>query len=234
MRKLKGSGGYLKSQTRKNLAKAILSLTGFFIMLLVTVYLIFLTRDIGVLHFTILIVSMIPLGAFLFYQRKYHIYKSGSRGEKAVINMLSKSLNDDYYLINEVKLNSVGGDIDHIVLGPTGVFVLETKNWSGKIFADGDVWRRPGRKSTGSPSLQVKRNTQKVRRLIEQTEALNSIGVWVEGIIVFTNQNANFSINNPTVTILKLHQLPSHIIKSPNNILTLEQIQQIAKQIQKT
>ena len=233
MRKLKGSGSYLKSQTRKNLAKAILSLTVFLLALFATGYLVIITRDIGVLQITFFIVSMIPLGAFLFYQRKYHIYKSGSRGEKAVITMLSKSLSDDYYLINEVKLPNSGGDIDHIVMGPSGVFVLETKNWSGKIFANGDQWRRPGRKATGSPSLQVKRNTQKVRQLLENVSALRSIRVWVESVIVFTNQNANFSINNSTVTILKLHQLPSHITKSPNNRLTTEQIQQIAKQFQK-
>jgi hypothetical protein len=233
MRKLNGSGSYLKSQTRKNLAKAILSLTVFILALFATGYLVIITRDIGVLQITLFVVSMIPLGAFLFYQRKYYIYKSGSRGEKAVITMLSKSLSDDYYLINEVKLPNSGGDIDHIVMGPSGVFVLETKNWSGKIFANGDQWRRPGRKATGSPSLQVKRNTQKVRQLIENVSALWSIRVWVESVIVFTNQNANFSINNPTVTILKLHQLPSHITKSPNNRLTTEQIQQIAKQFQK-
>jgi len=232
MRKLKGSTGYLKKQTRKNLAKAILSLTLFFLTLLSTGYLVILTRDIGFLQLTLFIVSFIPLGAFLFYQRKYRIYKSGSRGEKDVINMLSGSLSDDYYLLNGVKLSG-GGDIDHIVLGPTGVFVLETKNWSGKIFGDGDKWRRSGKKATGSPSLQVKRNAQKVRRLIENMGALRSIGVWVEGIVVFTNQNAKFSINNPPVTILKLHQLPSHITRSPNNRLTPEQIQQITKQIQK-
>jgi hypothetical protein len=40
-------------------------------------------------------------------------------------------LSDDYYLLNDLYLRDGGGDIDHIVLGPNGVFVLETKNWSG-------------------------------------------------------------------------------------------------------
>ncbi len=232
MRKLKGSGSYLKNQTRKNLAKAILSITLFILTFIAASYLTILTLDIGVLQAAIFLVSLIPLGSFFFYQRQYQIYKGGSQGEKNVISTLNRSLSDDYYLINDVYLKSGGGDIDHIVLGPNGVFVLETKNWSGKIVCNGDEWQRPGRTETGSPSRQVKRNVQKIRSLIEASPTLRSLGVSVEGIVVFTNQHSDLHVNSPTVQILKLQQLPNHITSHASNRLTQEQIQQIAKQIQ--
>ncbi len=230
MRKLKGSGSYLKRQTRKNLAKATLSLLIFCLIFAATSYFAIVAKNICVFETAGFIASLIPLGAFLFYQRKYRIYKGGSKGEQDVIKTLNRNLNDDYYLINEVYLGR-GGDVDHIVLGPTGVFVLETKNWSGKILCDGDNWQRPGKHPMGSPSLQVKRNTQKIKHLIDSSPVLRENGVWVEGIVVFTNQYSSLNISNPTVTILKLQQLPSHIT-SQKNMLTPEQIQQIAKQIQ--
>jgi hypothetical protein len=172
------------------------------------------------------------LGLFRYYQRKYNIYKGGRQGEKAVINTLTKSLNDDYYIINGAYLKDRGGDIDHIVLGPSGIYVLETKNWSGKIICNGDQWQRPGKTIKGNPSLQVKRNTQKVKKLIDNSHTIRDSNLWVEGLIVFTNTNADLNISNPTVTILKLHQLSQHIKNQENNRLTKDQIQKIVKQIQ--
>ena len=69
-------------------------------------------------------------------------YLIGSRGEEAVINALFH-LSDEYHLFNNVNLrfhpalfwNETGEwiktcQIDHIVAGPTGIFVMETKNWT--------------------------------------------------------------------------------------------------------
>jgi hypothetical protein len=66
----------------------------------------------------------------------------GALGEVRVIRQLEK-LPDDYYVFNDLtmklktwaefrgkKLKSA--QIDHLVVGPTGVYVIETKNWSEK------------------------------------------------------------------------------------------------------
>ena len=116
----------------------------------------------GILEAAGFLLSLIPLAAFFFYQRKYRIYNGGLQGEKTVIKHLNKTLNDEYYLLNDVYMHNGGGDIDHIVLGPNGVFVLETKNWSGKITCNGDDWQRPGKHDMGSPSRQAKRNAAKI------------------------------------------------------------------------
>ena len=132
------------------------------------------------------------------------------------------TLNDDYYLLNDLYLRDGGGDIDHIVLGPNGVFVLETKNWSGNISCNGDEWQRSGKRNfSGSPSRQVKRNAAKIQQIIDDNPNLRALGIWVEGIVVLTNNHATLHVNNPTVTILKLPQLPNHITtfrssRSPN------------------
>ena len=73
-------------------------------------------------------------------------YLIGSQGEEAVINALS-CLSDEFHVFNDINLQfhpalfwNVTGEwiktcqIDHIVTGPTGIFVLETKNWSSSNF----------------------------------------------------------------------------------------------------
>jgi hypothetical protein len=67
----------------------------------------------------ILIISLIvPSVAAYYYLRQYHLYNGGWQGEKQVAKLLSSSLSDDYYLINDLYLQGSGGDIDHVVLAP--------------------------------------------------------------------------------------------------------------------
>jgi len=212
---LKGSGNYLRNQTLKNLAKAIA-----FLLLLsgIGLFLFFrlLTASVGILEEALAVVALAPLAGFFIYLRKYHVYLGGWNGEKRVANLLCAKLSDDYFLINSVNFRDGHGDVDHIVLGPNGVFALETKNWSGKIACNGDTWQRPGRpRSASSPSEQAKRNAIRVRHTIEDYKKL-AFSLWVEPIVVFTNDHTELYLDRPTVPILKLLQLPSYVTTHQN------------------
>jgi hypothetical protein len=233
MRKIKGSSSYLKNQVRKNLAKAAFSVLIFAAVFSLLIYRILSTLQVGILKEAGLVLLLAPLIAFYFYLRKYHIYSGGWEGEKQVTKLLTSTLSDDYYLLNDLYLRDAGGDIDHVVLGPNGVFVLETKNWSGNISCNGDEWQRAGRRNfSGSPSRQVKRNAAKIKQIIDNSPNLRPLGLWVEGIVVFTNNHATFHVNNSAVPILKLSQLPNHITahRSPRS-LSREQLEAIGKEI---
>lgn len=59
-------------------------------------------------------------------------------GEKRVSDLLSLKLNrENYYLLNNVTLPAGTGttQIDHIVVSTKGIFVLETKHYSGGSLA---------------------------------------------------------------------------------------------------
>ncbi len=233
MRQLKGSSNYLKNQMRKNLAKAALSLLVFGALFLGIGYRVILTLQIGILEEIGLLLSLAPLILFYYYLRKYRIYSGGWTGEKHVAKLLNKTLNDDYYLINDLYLPDGGGDIDHIVLAPNGVFVLETKNWSGTITCNGDEWQRAGKRNfSGSPSRQVKRNAARIRQTIGNSSSLRQLDIWVEGIVVFTNRHAALRINNPAVPVLRLQQLPSHISAyRSSSQFSRQQLEAIGKEI---
>jgi hypothetical protein len=233
MRKIKGSSSYLKNQVRKNLAKAALSAVIFAAVFAILIYRILSTLQVGILEEAGLVFLFAPLVAFYFYLRRYHIYSGGWEGEKQVAKILTSTLNDDYYLLNDLYLSGGGGDIDHIVLGPNGVFVLETKNWSGNISCVGDDWQRGGKRNfSGSPSRQVKRNAAKIQQIIGNSPSLRSLGIWVEGIVVLTNNHASLHISNPSVPVLKLHQLPNYIASYRSmRSFSREQLEAVGKEI---
>ena len=211
MRTLKGSSSYLKNQVRKNLAKAILFFVLFVLILFVSLFGVLVTLRLSFLNEVGLLISLVSFGLSYYYLVQYRRYSGGWQGEKQVSSLLKRTLSDDYLLINDLYLGE-GGDVDHVVLGPSGIFVLETKNWSGQIICNGDDWQRPGRKGfKASPSLQVKRNSARIKRIIDTSGVFGSMGVLVEGIVVFTNSRANLRVSNPTVLILKLPQLANHI-----------------------
>ena len=233
MRKIRGSSNYLKNQVRKNLAKAALSALIFAAAFSILIYRLLSTFQIGIFEEAGLIFLFAPLVAFYFYLRKYHIYNGGWQGEKQVANLLTRTLSDNYYLLNDLYLRDGGGDIDHLVLGPNGIFVLETKNWSGTISCSGDEWQRAGKRNfSGSPSRQVKRNSAKIQYLIDNSPNLRGLHVRVEGAVVFTNSHATLHVNNPSVAVLRVAQLPNYITSYRHSSnFSKEQLETIGREI---
>ena len=65
--------------------------------------------------------------------------QKGARGERIVAKRLRDGLPDEYLIMNDVYLPLPDGtttQIDHIVVSQYGVFVVETKTYSGWIFGD--------------------------------------------------------------------------------------------------
>jgi len=86
----------------------------------------------------------------------------GADGEEYVIGVLSQ-LPAGYHIINDVNLHFPNGfrwketgervfrcQIDHVVVGPTGIFLLETKNWKASDIKEksGDLRRQVLRSKT--------------------------------------------------------------------------------------
>lgn len=71
----------------------------------------------------------------------------GDRGEYAVMRQLRRLSDEQYFVINDLlfrKSNGATIQIDHIVVSPYGVFVIETKNISGYIYGteNANQWLR--------------------------------------------------------------------------------------------
>jgi len=65
--------------------------------------------------------------------------QKGKRGEKLVAGRLRRGLPEEYLILNDIYLPLPDGtttQIDHVVVSQYGVFVVETKTYSGWIFGD--------------------------------------------------------------------------------------------------
>ena len=124
--------------------------------------------------------------------------QKGMRGEKRVFNILSKSLPDGFIVLNDIYLPSSDGtttQIDHIVVSQYGVFVVETKNYSGWIFANArdDEWTQViyHRKSRFQNPLR-----QNYRHICALAECLGISKDYFHSVVAFT-ENCTFKTPMP-------------------------------------
>ena len=101
------------------------------------------------------------------YEKQRLSYRAGFLGEHQVAIEL-EGLSKHFTVFNNV--NTKRGNLDHVVIGPTGLFAIETKNWTGLIAADavGELSRN-GRQATAP---HVRRFLSRAMLLREQVLTL--------------------------------------------------------------
>ena len=85
---------------------------------------------------------------------------TGARAEQDVAEALD-SLPDDYFVFHDLEFP--GFNIDHVVLGPNGIFLVETKSQKGNITQENDVLLRNGRRFFKDFLKQCWRQTYSLR-----------------------------------------------------------------------
>lgn len=107
-----------------------------FIFFLLLVATIFLLKKISVLS---IVLYLVILGIFFIVAKFFpgsNRYYSGWSGEKEIEENL-KELPEDYSLFIDLRLPGRKDNIDFIVVGQTGIFVVEAKKFKGQIFSTG-------------------------------------------------------------------------------------------------
>jgi Flp pilus assembly protein TadG len=140
----------------------------------------------------------------------------GRAGERHVGSVLASELPDDFVLVNGLKLRHAPGDIDHLVIGPTGVFLLETKTMAGQVVCNPNgTWQRTrqgrgGRYAAyiGDPAAQVLRNVHAVRRVLHGALPwlFQGAPLWIEGLIVFPHPKTELAATHSRVPAVRLEE----------------------------
>jgi hypothetical protein len=61
------------------------------------------------------------------------VWAKGIEGERKTAAYLQPLLDNGFVVLYNRQIPGSKGDIDSLVIGPTGVFPIETKNWSGRV-----------------------------------------------------------------------------------------------------
>lgn len=98
-------------------------------------------------------------------RRHVERYFKGARGEERVAGILA-SLPETYHVFNDFVAG--GTHVDHVVVGPAGVFAIETKYWNGKVTVEDGCVLLDGRLPSRGPLGQVRREAALVKAALAQ------------------------------------------------------------------
>jgi Nuclease-related domain len=201
---LRTGGQFTDHQIRKHLKNALLCFAIAVVAILAMRYI--------QLPFVGLITTVLGIALFKANFTRWSNWSVGKRGEMAISDALG-SLSDDYIVLNDLMLPDGKGNVDHLVMGPNGLFAIETKNYSTFVKCLGDDWFVNGKKIR-SLSKQAKRNAMAVRENLAAVFADQGNRLpFVTALLVFVNGNGRFSIKNPTVPVLRSSELAQFIAR---------------------
>ncbi len=88
----------------------------------------------------VIVIIVILIIVFRFGRNIFRPANRGTIGESRVSNRLNRLQGEEYKVINDVliKIGDRSSQIDHIVVSIYGIFVIETKNYSGWIHGNED------------------------------------------------------------------------------------------------
>ena len=132
---------------------------------------------------------------------------AGQHGERAVDSELRR-LGSEYTVLDDLMLKDGGFtcQIDHVVLSPYGIFVIETKNFSGMVTGD-DNWKEWYWKSKGTQKTVYSPVLQNIRHRDVLSKILGLKDVFFIPVIVFAG-TAHIRINTSQAVIFLSQLVP--------------------------
>ena len=157
----------------------------------------------------------------------------GENGENVVMLKL-KVLPEDKYLVMHnvtIPLSRSTSQIDHLVISVYGLFVIETKNYSGSIYGmeHGEYWSQYLPKTKNQFYNPILQNAGHVRALRQYLQCFEPIPIIP--IVVFS-EKAILKVNCEESTVIKWNHLLQTINQYQEEKLTWDQVKEIGSYLQ--
>jgi hypothetical protein len=183
------------------------------------------------------------------FARQKEIMKAGDKGEFKVQSILSplQNPNSRYKVYHNIKLGPDTlhtNEYDSVVIGPNGIFHIETKNYGGEKGGIIDVDSRGNwilhkkngySKIINNPSGQVDSHEYRLKGFLNRVVGIRNLPI--QGIIVLACDKISVRYNKKEknqIPILYRHQLVDYIKNyNKGNILYPHTIKKICKNIEK-
>jgi len=152
---------------------------------------------------------------------------SGAEGEEQALGVPHARagslayLPDTYTVFNQVAVpyGKRYRELDLIVVGPNGIFVIEVKHYRGVIAgAESDrTWRQCQyahdggdncERSVRNPVLQLQHGVRAIRRYL----AARDIKTWVQGAVVMTHPDCRLDVSTTDTPVITLPQIAGYIL----------------------
>lgn len=138
-------------------------------------------------------------------------WRLGADGEERVGSSLDQLRGAGWHVEHDVRVGARGANVDHLAIGPPGVFVINTKAVSGKVWVAGSnlhVNRHP----TNFVEKQ-EYEAQRVRQCLVAATRRRSL--WVQGLIVLVNQRPVVKEAPRHVAVLHISEVLPGLLRQP-------------------
>jgi len=200
------------------------------VMMLLGAWMVFLVP--GYFVQTLLIVSaivfvhLVHIGVKIRKARKeLRNFKKGLLGERLVEEQLDEIRKAGFDVFHDfiLKDENCTENIDHIIVGPSGIFTLETKNWSAKgapqddrITFDGEILKIGAHTQEEKVLKQPRRQAAKLQAILQP---VTQDPLWVVPILCFWDRYVQLTRFNPTgLQVLNQKGISSFILSREKNL----------------
>jgi len=129
----------------------------------------------------VLVAGIVLAGQRHSRTRRFHDAASGAEAELETARMLAL-LPSGFVVVNDLQFP--GFNVDHVVVGPTGVWVIETKPYFGTFKEAGDEMLLDGRPSSRDPRAQARAGAAAVSGVLHRETGMRW---WVEPLVCLPN-----------------------------------------------
>ena len=149
-----------------------------------------------------------------------------NQGEAAVRRALTQNFTGtSYHLLNNITLPSDGGttQIDHVLVSKSGIFVVESKHYSGWIFANASspTWTQVTFKQKYKFQNPLRQNYKHIKAIQQVLDFVPS--EHIHSLVAFTG-DAEFKTERPT-GVFDVTGLVQHIRQFTSEVLTENRLQ---------
>jgi hypothetical protein len=148
------------------------------------------------------------VGTMIARAPTWRFWKPWSKGKaESIVGDLLCSLPDDYVVLNDLMFAGNKATVSHLLIGPNGLFTIETKNYLGDVKCNRDDWFLHHRRIR-SLSRQAKRNSMAVRNSIGSLYTGRQVSIpYVAPLLVFVSPHVRLKLFKPTVPVLRAGEL---------------------------
>lgn len=209
----------LRSKANRNVMAGL-----FFLGLVIIAFYIVFVHQVQVDKWYYFLPIMLAMVLASYYIKRGIIFGFGAKGENLGL-VQALNLPEGYHVFTNVTISyqNYSQETDLIIVGMKGVYIVEVKNHNGKIIGDAEapqwiqhkIGRGGGRysKKINNPVKQVKGQVYKLSKFLKE----QGINVWVEGVILFTNDEVMVNVQNSSIPILFPAKRLSHYILTCKN-----------------
>jgi|GEM_PF-390304 len=177
-----------------------------------------------------------PLHGIAFDVQERRKQQRGEHGEHAVLSTLLRWLADSWCIFHNVVVEPQPDEfaqIDLLLVGPAGVFLIETKAWRGSYKGYRDAWQqREGQNwiKVASPTSQVQRQARLLASWFAQQRSLalpDPAASFITPLVVFT-QPQWLRVSQCSVAVFEgTRPLIRFLQAQPDDALTVSQVEMI-------